>query len=234
VHTGETVTCTCHATDDTEGASSIALLYTASPDTSQTGTHEEYCTATDKAGNSANSPIVTYTVSTAGTGPGSGGGGGATTTWLTFAVPEADFTSSAGYTRAMGANERLNASINGIAHYVNIISVNATSAKISVTSTPQEATLNIGDTKKFDVDGDNVYDLIVTLNSITGSRASITTKAISEALTAEEIAAVEAAAGAGTPAPEATASNMKWIIGAIVLVIVVIGIIALTRKKRKY
>ena len=61
----------------------------------------------------------------------------------------------------------------------------ATTATISVASTPQIATLNVGETKKFELTGDNSYDISVTLVSITNAtKITLTLKAISEQIPA--------------------------------------------------
>jgi len=67
-------------------------------------------------------------------------------------------------------------------HYVAVLNVTSTTARINVTSDPQIATLNIGEEKKFELTDDNDYDLSVTLNDInaTSLKADITILEISE------------------------------------------------------
>jgi len=65
VYIGETVTCSCSASDNLD--TSVSLSYTTNPDTDSGNTHQTTCTATDDAGNSATS-TVTYIVDYRSTG----------------------------------------------------------------------------------------------------------------------------------------------------------------------
>ncbi len=51
---------------------------------------------------------------------------------------------------------------------------------MNVSSTPQQEIFSIGESNKFDVDDDSFYDVLVTLNDITSSKANVTIIAISE------------------------------------------------------
>jgi hypothetical protein len=88
---------------------------------------------------------------------------------------------SAGASLVMGANKETKFNLNEEEHTLTIDSVSATSVGITVMSTPMSATLSIGETEKFDFEGDKVYDLAVTLNGITDEEAEIYLKKISEA-----------------------------------------------------
>jgi len=69
-----------------------------------------------------------------------------------------------GNTKQVAVNKRLRFKVKNINHHLGILELTGTTAKIEVSSTPQEATLSVGDTRKFDVSEDGYYDLVVTLN----------------------------------------------------------------------
>ena len=71
IYTGDTITCSCSATDDT--GISPTVSYTTNPSTASSGSFTTTCTATDSNNNTASSS-VTYSVNQRGSG-GSGGGG---------------------------------------------------------------------------------------------------------------------------------------------------------------
>lgn len=82
--------------------------------------------------------------------------------------------------KSLKKNYRLTFNVKGLGHSVGITNINSTTITIEVASTPQNATLTIGETKKFDVDADGYYDVSVTLDAIITSMASITVKTIAE------------------------------------------------------
>ncbi|MBR9705559.1 hypothetical protein GOV14_00850 [Candidatus Pacearchaeota archaeon] len=65
-------------------------------------------------------------------------------------------------------------------HYVGVLSLNWTHAVINVTSKPQQAVLKIGEEKRFEVSGDDIYDLLVRLNDVNGLEANVTIESIQE------------------------------------------------------
>jgi hypothetical protein len=71
-------------------------------------------------------------------------------------------------------------------HSLGITNVTSSSVTIEVASTPQTATLSIGEGKKFELTGDNFYDLWVVLNGITGKTVDLTVKTINEEITSPE------------------------------------------------
>ena len=110
--------------------------------------------------------------------------------------------------------------------------------KITVSSDPQEATLSVGDTRKFDVSDSGFYDVSVTLNSIIYGKADLTILSISEEVTVESEAeqtgaeeeAVEEAAG---EEPVVVEGSQVWIwIIVIVVVLIIVGVIVVKKKKK--
>ncbi|MDD5191555.1 MAG: hypothetical protein PHH54_02805 [Candidatus Nanoarchaeia archaeon] len=218
-----TVTCDCVATDTNSGLLS-APSFTINP-LVEYGTQTTTCTVGDFAGNNITESI-SYTVS--GGAPASSGGGGGGSSSKTY-VPSAGQI-SAGYTQQLKSNERVKLTIASQTHYVTVSSLTTTNAKISVSSTPQTATLNIGETKKFDVTGDGYYDLNVKLNGIDASKADITVKSIYEI-------SAEPSASSSETAPEETTGTIGegelpaeknltlWIVVIIIIVVLIVGIV---------
>jgi hypothetical protein len=83
------------------------------------------------------------------------------------------------------ARERIRIVISGNDHYVGIISTNATSAVINVSSTPQQAIMTVGETRNFEVNGDNFYDLLVLLNNVNSTMANITVRQVNSSIVEE-------------------------------------------------
>ncbi len=76
--------------------------------------------------------------------------------------------------------------INGEEHKVIIDSIQEDSVDITIQSDPISATLNIGETEKFDLDSDDTYDLLIKLKNITNQKADLYIKKISEAICTED------------------------------------------------
>ncbi len=234
VNVGESVTCTCSGSDATTGVRST--VFNTSGYSAEARDITQTCKITDYANNSKTQSL-TYTVYSSGNGAGgSGGGGGSATATKTVVLTDEQF--EAGHTTQLKADEQARVRVNGINHYVSVDAVSETTVKITVSSDPQEATLSIGDTRKFDSNSDGMYDVSVTLNSITGGKADLTILSISEEVTAESEAeqegadekAAEEAAGE-EPIVEDEGSNIWiWII-VIVVVLIIVGVIVAKRKK---
>src|SRR3989338_5054461 len=119
-------------------------------------------------------------------------------------------------------------------HYVGIIRLTSTTATIQVESTPQQATLNIGDSKEFDVTNDSYYDIKVTLNSISSGNAGLTVSYVHNKV--ESVTAAPAAEKPSIPSiPEvikaigSNKTNLIWI-GLVILVVVIAAIVLMRRK----
>jgi hypothetical protein len=182
VDTGDTITCTCTATDNLDSSPSVS--YAASPSTSSTGTFTTTCTATDDAGNNASSSVE-YTVSSSSSSSSSSSTSSSHRWDTTFFVDEDQFLE--GFSKILEENERFKVKVNGTSHYVGVIEIDNDEVTINVSSTPQQAVLKIGDSKKFEVTDDDYYDVLVSLLSINDSEANITVKSIYEKIPADEL-----------------------------------------------
>ena len=125
---------------------------------------------------------VTTTTTTSSSG---GGGGGGSSGASTYTINTEQLES--GYTKELGVNARFKLTIENETHYVNLTEVTTSTATIVVSSTPQTATLAVGDTRRFELTGDDYYDIQATLNSVnsTSSKAEFTIKENSEQVTEE-------------------------------------------------
>ncbi len=247
VSTGATVTCTCTRSDATSGINTVSI--TANPSTSLTGTFTSTCDVTDLAGNSA-SGSTQYTVEGSGGSTSSGGGGGgssSSSTWTTYSVTDSAFDT--GHTRELKENQRLKVNVETTAvaggskvveeHFVGVVDISTTSAIVEVSSTPQRVTMSVGETRKFDVTGDNFYDVSVTLASIIADKAKITVLSIYEEIPApaatQQAAAESAGEVATAPPVEGSKSGFVWMIMLIILIAAIVAIVAwVTMGKKKY
>ena len=165
-------------------------------------------------------------------GGGAGGGGGSVAATL------GELTESV--TTALGANEKVTFLLGGKNHSVLLRNFTATTAEIEVRSHPQSATLNLGQTKNFDVDHNGKDDLAVKLyginvltKKVTLVLTSLVTQAASGKAAADKKAAEEEqAAGPGEAGREGGAgggigellSGKSGAIG-VVIAVVVLGLV---------
>ncbi|MBI3623091.1 hypothetical protein HY212_03370 [Candidatus Pacearchaeota archaeon] len=124
--------------------------------------------------------IIGTSVTSSSSSSSSSGGGGVTIGGATTIITEKQFIE--GYTKQLAARDKIKFNVSKETHLLEVTNISSSSTTITVTSTPQTATLNIGETKKFDLNGDSVYDLAVTLNRVvlfgnSTYRADITIKA---------------------------------------------------------
>ena len=230
ITSGAAITCTCTATDVTSGIRTSTAIST--PDTSQlSGTQTYTCSVTDWAGNTASSS-TSYTISGGG---GGGGGGGTTPVWTnTHMVTEEQFKNS--FTKELSKKHRLRIQVNSENHHVGITGITATTATMEIASTPQTATLSIGDERKFEVTDDSYYDIYVKLNSITNNKANITVQSINELITVKSITEEEEREDAAEEKKKAEIRASKiytWAIGIIVVIAIIIILNSIKKKKEK-
>ncbi len=201
-------------------------------------------TCTDYAGNSASKTETFKTDACSSSATGGTGGATTSVSWkATFIALQSEVISS-GHSRALAPLERVSVLVSKAGggnetHYVGVLNVTANKAKIQVTSSPQEAELGVGESKKFEVTGDNYYDLLVKLNSISGSKANVTIQSIYEIVPAGAQttgSATQEETGAAPSGGESAESKKKrniWLWIIVVAVIAVIVIVTALMKKRK-
>jgi hypothetical protein len=194
-------------------------------------------TCYDSAGNSANSASTSF--STNGCGSSSGSTGSATQTWTnTYVDNDKELTEKGTVTRDLKKNYRTKLKISGATHYVGVTDLTTTTAMIQITSDPQNATLSIGDLRKFEVTGDDYYDLQITLNNITNNEANFDIVAINEKITTETKSEEQVKEGAaqedaGIISPETADEKSSLIWLWVLLLIIIISLIIYFVKKLK-
>lgn len=145
----------------------------------------------------------------------------------TFVISESQFAS--GFTGELSQKERFKLKINEEDHYIGIIGITGTTAKINVSSTPQQVILEIGESSKFDVTEDGFYDIWITLNSIDSNKADITVVSISEEIEIEK-ETKETADSEESEIPETEEKNLIWL-WILIILIVVAGILYIFKNK---
>jgi hypothetical protein len=192
---------------------------------------------------------TTHTTSACTTGGGSyasgGGGGGSSgaTVWKnTYVEDKVDIAIvPGGVSQSLGSKERIKIKVGVATHHVGVESVSTDSAVIAVESEEQRVTLKVGESAKFDVDGDNRYELKVTLTGISAGKASVVALAIDEPVTQEEEdskvvpASKDSPGEPSTPPAEPSDSSsgggMMWLL--VVLVVVVVAVVVWVMMKHK-
>ncbi|MBI2003777.1 MAG: hypothetical protein HYS78_02265, partial [Parcubacteria group bacterium] len=129
------------------------------------------------------------TASSSSSSSGGGGSGGVTVGGATTTISESQLNE--GYTKQLAVRDKIKFNISNASHILELTGATATTATIKVTSEPQIATLNVEENKKFELNGDNKYDLDVRFNSVflfgNGTyRANITMKFDSSEVTTQD------------------------------------------------
>ena len=109
----------------------------------------------------------------------------------------------------------------------------ATTATIEVASEPKEATLSIGDVRRFEVTGDDYYDISVTLESIVDGKAKVTIKPNNELVTVETEAEEKAKEDVAKEQKEAEQGDKLWTYSIIGIVIILIVVVVIVVRKRR-
>jgi hypothetical protein len=113
---------------------------------------------------------------------GGGGGGGGGLSDYTISAAQL----SQGYSKVLVKGEKIKFSVNNQNHTLTLSNLTSTNVVIIINSTPQIATLLIGETKKFEINNDLYYDLLVKLNSINNTKANITLSSIYEKISPQQ------------------------------------------------
>lgn len=195
--------------------------------------------------------VVTAASSTpaAASSSSGGGGGGGGVTAKVYSITNAQLSS--GYSAPLKTGEKVQfTAFDNKNHSVTLSKLDASSSSVTivVASTPQTVVMKAGETKKFEMTGDNVYDLQVSVGTITTSNATVTLKAISEPITS-------AVRTPDTTTPEATpesedvpagdgpeilpvdgkkTSMWVWMVVVVIVVVIVILLATIFRKKKKF
>ena len=204
------------------------------------GTKTWHINCTDVAGNENSSKSRTLTISSGGASSGGGGGG-----YPIYSINQESFKN--GYTRMLQKGWKIQFKVQEQSHTLELKIVSGNEVTIEIKSEPQTATLSVGEEKKFDVTGDDYYDLSVKLEGIVGNSANLTVKSISQNITSETSETTEQPEDTSStskepeesviaPSDERSATsgkeNSKWIF-ALILVIAIIVVVILILKGNK-
>jgi len=101
-------------------------------------------------------------------------------TGIVYTILDKDLTK--GYKKKINLADQFKFLINDTYHTVKFIEMTNSTTKVDVTSELQRVVLSLSQSKKFELTGDNYYDLSVTLNSLDFDKktAEFTLKSISE------------------------------------------------------
>ena len=155
----------------------------------------------------------------------------------TYPVSEEEFT--AGYNQELSVKNRLQINISNETHYVGVSELTNSTIIVNISSEPQIATLYIGDTRRFEVNEDNYYDINVTLNfiNISSNKANITIILVHDEITNQTI--TEEQTKEENAQKEENMDNQKklWyylIVGFVIILIITVAIYLIKNiKKRK-
>lgn len=230
VTTDEIVTCSCGGTDNLDANPTAS--FTEKPSTSSAGTFTLTCNVSDHASNSA-ATTTTYTVDYPASGTVSGGSSYS----KTIVQDLKEFSEIKTYSKSIEKNTRIRIKMDGKKHSIGLTDLTSTIATIEIFSTPQTATLSIGDERRFDLNGDGYYDLEIILNSIDQNKASLTLNSVYEKITEEtqkqeqekEEKAKETEEGVKEAEKE---KDLTWLWILIVVIIVILIIVGYIIKKK--
>ena len=197
-------------------------------------------TCKDHSGNTLTSTTYSFTTDSCGANSAAGGGGGGTTWTSTYVVTDEQFKE--GYAKELTSNTRAKIKVGTSTHYIGVKSVTSNEVTVEISSDPIQVKLNVGEDAKADVNSDGTYDIYVKLNGITGNKADILIKKISETVTEGEGTVVTSEGGeitvgteAGEIAGQEKGEKGKFSWGWIIIIILVIAAIGggIAAKKRK-
>ncbi len=243
LYLGEIVTCTCSPSWDNYYPLSALVSSITDTDTASTGTFTETCTVTDGNGNQ-NTATASYTVNSAGSSESSGGTGGGAGSGYEGATTHNANTLSASTETTLSSKAEENIEFEtttgttaGTSFIGTVDAVTETSATLTIVDASGEnkaITVDVGSVEKVDLDGDNVYDLSISLSSVTDGKAKFAMKEISETVPLEEREEETTEEGAAEQggAEETTTTSLTLLWVALGVVAVVAIIFFLTQKKK--
>ena len=115
-------------------------------------------------------------ISNSGSSNGGGSSGGGT---IDLSVDDGDLSVME---KILGKGAKILFKLDKEIHSMKIINIDNTSVTIEISSTPQQAVLIIGEERKFEINDDNYYDILVRLNEIKNNKANLTISGIHEEL----------------------------------------------------
>ena len=137
----------------------------------------------------------------------------------TFMYDFKEFREQGFLTKELRERYRIKVKIDGAEHYAGVVGLTKTQATINVSSESQQEVFNVGEEKKFEVNGDDFYDILIVLNSISDGKANVTISYLHEEIPKEVFEEGEAVEEIGN---DESGFLLVWIFGIAVLIIVII------------
>jgi len=196
------------------------------------GLYNYSISCTDTSGNIGASDYLLFALNvpsssqpaSSGSSGGGGGGGGGIISGATYSLEDGQF--EVGYMKALEVNDRIKVVLDSEIHYVQLISFNALTnvATLEVRSSPIKVVLNLGDTKKIDVDGNGFYDLLLRFDSVTDGKPSIFVKKTYEAVPVYEDRGSDGSAGEKIVETLKETARRQGALIYLILLVLVVGI----------
>lgn len=195
----------------------------------------------DYSGNTQNTSTRTLTVAANPSNTVSGGSGGG----LVSTVSESQLAN--GYDALLYRNWKSTFKSAGKTHTLTVKKIEENTVTIEISSTPQTAILSVGETKFFDLNGDDVKDIQVTFNEIKDNKASLTIKSVIEKtirstkIAEEPSVEEEKEVASETPEVREIEENLQetrgisWLVVGMIFVVlaIIVLIVVLTFRQKK-
>jgi hypothetical protein len=209
------------------------LTFNTSLDSLSQGNHEIIFYCNDSAGNLA-IQTSSFSYSLPSNPPSSGGSssttsGGSSKTTYESIIPRIELT--LGTTKHFSRNERVRFQIvkNGTIenHSIYLAEIIKNGAILTISSTPFNLTLLVGESKKLNLSSPEYYDLILTLNNISNQSINLSIKELNEKIKNDEelILANKTLEKNQSISQEITKDNVENKISWILILLILVGII---------
>ncbi len=214
-------------------------------DTQILGDYVYRCRAVDQASNN-NTVDVTFTIVE---GVNNQGGGAAAVKGFSNPIAKVKVTQGSeekagtlteeGISRLMQVSSAIIVNVKGEDHKITVKSLADDTVTVTIASTPFDVTVQKGETKTVDIDGDGENDMAITFHKRFpkgGKFADITYTLSKEPATPTNEPSTGSGAQNQPSGPEGTgatgASGSVWVVVIVIIVIVIIGSVLLKKKKK--
>ena len=176
--------------------------------------------------------ITTLAKSSSSTGSGGESGGGIGSYWdKTESIDNAELDE--GVEKIIQVKHRLKINLSGETHYLGVVEINDSFVTINISSDPIQEIFSVGEKNKFELNGDDYYDLFVKLNEIEGNnKARLTIKKIHEKIPSLSPSDDEFTKSDTRENPQMIDENKSylWLFVGIIIVLIVIGFWLMRRR----
>ena len=166
------------------------------------------------------------------TGGSGGSGGGIAILWTqTYNINNEEFEQ--GFSKELSEKQRVKINVSNEDHYIGVVNLTGETATINITSDPIQIILSIGEEAKADILNNGFYNVYLLLNSISGTNANLTIKAINEEIPEGEGSVSTSGETEGNE-EETAGEKIKfrsWAIGLVIAFVIIVLSIILSNKK---